>query len=166
MSPKGLSFNFRNILQQTGFSRNPNGPLFYNFKNFALFEPQIYCRIETIPSCSLFPYWVSHVNWLHFWGISHDNDNSFHGTFVFQVPLQSLQAIFCIISIELEQMKNVRGKNKNVFVWLRWVIGFRTTIADLKTYHFLQRLMFQESSWHEKFFSVEKWCKFCLQYTN
>ena len=41
MSPKaGLSFFF-DILQKTGFSRTGKGPPFYNFQNFALFEPEI-----------------------------------------------------------------------------------------------------------------------------
>ena len=33
------------ILQQTGFSKSPKSPPFYNFKNFALFEPWIWHRL-------------------------------------------------------------------------------------------------------------------------
>ena len=32
-------FKFFDVLLQTGFSKSPMGPPFYNFKNFALFEP-------------------------------------------------------------------------------------------------------------------------------
>ena len=38
MSPKAL-LHFFDILLQTGFSESRNRPSFYNFKNFALFEP-------------------------------------------------------------------------------------------------------------------------------
>ena len=40
LSPKDPSFNLFDILQQTGFSKKPEGPAFTGLK-IALFEPQI-----------------------------------------------------------------------------------------------------------------------------
>ena len=43
--------SFFYILQQTGFSKNPKSPPFSILKNFALFEPWIWRRLWTFPSC-------------------------------------------------------------------------------------------------------------------
>ena len=50
----GSLLHFFDILQQTGFSKSPKSPPFYTFKNFALFEPWIWRRLYTFPSCLYF----------------------------------------------------------------------------------------------------------------